>query len=197
MKTYTTGDIAQMCDVNQRTVIRWIDRGELQGFKLPGRGNNRVTEESLVSFLQQHDFPLPEGLILFSAKPVLIVDDDSAITKAIQRVLRGAGYKTVIALDGFEAGSELVRNKPLLMTLDLKMPGMDGFEVIKQVRNKADISHTKILVISSVEEILLNKAMDIGADDFISKPFTNSELLEKVDQLILDAKRESRIGEGI
>jgi CheY-like chemotaxis protein len=197
MKTYTTGDIAQMCDVNQRTVIRWIDRGELQGFKLPGRGNNRVTEESLVSFLQQHDFPLPEGLILFSAKPVLIVDDDSAITKAIQRVLRGAGYKTVIALDGFEAGSELVRNKPLLMTLDLKMPGMDGFEVIKQVRNKADISHTKILVISSVEEILLNKAMDIGADDFISKPFTNSELLEKVDQLILDAKRESGIGEGI
>lgn len=197
MKTYTTGDIAQMCDVNQRTVIRWIDRGELQGFKLPGRGNNRVTEESLVSFLQQHDFPLPEGLILFSAKPVLIVDDDSAITKAIQRVLRGAGYKTVIALDGFEAGSELVRNKPLLMTLDLKMPGMDGFEVIKQVRNKADISHTKILVISSVEEILLNKALDIGADDFISKPFTNSELLEKVDQLILDAKRESGIGEGI
>lgn len=197
MKTYTTGDIAQMCDVNQRTVIRWIDRGELQGFKLPGRGNNRVTEESLVSFLQQHDFPLPEGLILFSAKPVLIVDDDSAITKAIQRVLRGAGYKTVIALDGFEAGSELVRNKPLLMTLDLKMPGMDGFEVIKQIRNKADISHTKILVISSVEEILLNKALDIGADDFISKPFTNSELLEKVDQLILDAKRESGIGEGI
>ncbi|WP_420598225.1 response regulator [Neptuniibacter sp.] len=197
MKTYTTGDIAQMCDVNQRTVIRWIDRGELQGFKLPGRGNNRVTEESLVSFLQQHDFPLPEGLILFSAKPVLIVDDDSAITKAIQRVLRGAGYKTVIALDGFEAGSELVRNKPLLMTLDLKMPGMDGFEVIKQIRNKADISHTKILVISSVEEILLNKALDIGADDFISKPFTNSELLEKVEQLILDAKRESGIGEGI
>lgn len=195
MKTYTTGDIAQICDVNQRTVIRWIERGDLQGFKLPGRGNNRVTEHSLITFLVQHNFPLPEALQPLSRESILIVDDEPAVAHAIQRVLRGAGYNTVIALDGFEAGSELVRHKPQLMTLDLNMPGINGFEVIRQVRNKDDISNTKILVISSLEEPSLKDSLEKGADACLSKPFANAELLRKVKQLISDSGSESGLGE--
>ncbi|MEI8650520.1 helix-turn-helix domain-containing protein [Paraglaciecola sp. Hal342] len=53
MKTLTSGEIAKYCDVNLRTVIRWIDSGRLKGFKLPGGGNNRVTEEDFVDFLKK------------------------------------------------------------------------------------------------------------------------------------------------
>lgn len=184
MKTYTTGDIAEICDVNQRTVIRWIERGELLGFKLPGRGNNRVTEESLLDFLNRHNIPVPEEIKPEAGNQILIVDDEPAVAKAIQRVLRGAGYSTEIAFDGFKAGSALVRNKPVLMTLDLKMPGIDGFEVIQQVRSHSDMHDTAILVISSVEETLLKRAVLKGADGYLHKPFNNDELVEKIKRLI-------------
>ncbi len=59
MKTFTTGDIALMCDVNLRTVIRWIERGSLQAHKLPGRGNNRVIETDFLQFLHTHGMPVP------------------------------------------------------------------------------------------------------------------------------------------
>ena len=55
-KTLTTGDIAQYCDVNLRTVIRWIDNGSLKGYKLPGGGNNRVTVKDFVAFLNENKF---------------------------------------------------------------------------------------------------------------------------------------------
>ena len=54
MKTLTSGDIAQYCDVNLRTVIRWLESGKLKGFKLPGRGNNRVLVSDFIEFLERH-----------------------------------------------------------------------------------------------------------------------------------------------
>lgn len=189
MKTYTTGDIAQICDVTQRTVIRWIERGDLIGFKLPGRGNNRVTEEDLLKFLQKHNIPLANPTKSDARDLILIVDDEPAVAKAIQRVLRSAGYPTEIALDGFEAGSELIRRKPVLMTLDLNMPGINGMEVIKQVRSNMDTVGTKILVISSAEISLLQQSVEFGADAYLQKPFTNSDLLNAVDQLVTDSSR--------
>jgi len=62
MKTLSTGEIAKLCDVNLRTVIRWIERGALKGFKLPGRGNNRVRVEDFLAFLVEHEIPIPAEL---------------------------------------------------------------------------------------------------------------------------------------
>lgn len=153
MKTFSTGDIAKYCDVNLRTVIRWIDKGDLEGFKLPGRGNNRVTKEAFLIFLKRFNIPVPADLKhdeQIDINNILIVDDEVQVAKAIQRVLRGAGYETCLAHDGFRAGSNLVKNKPALMTLDLSMPGLDGYDVIKFVRENQAISQTRILVISAL-----------------------------------------------
>jgi len=184
MKTLTTGEIASICDVNLRTVIRWIERGELKGFKLPGRGNNRVTQEDFVTFLKNHKMPIPAELLDDGHNHILIVDDELPFSKSIQRVLRGAGYETSIANDGFSAGSQLSALKPALMTLDLSMPGLDGFDVIRFVRHSAIISSTRILVVSALNEQELSKALECGADAYLQKPFANSELLASVEMLM-------------
>ena len=183
-KTLTTGEIASICDVNLRTVIRWIERGELKGFKLPGRGNNRVTQEDFVTFLKNHKMPIPAELLDDGHNHILIVDDELPFSKSIQRVLRGAGYETSIANDGFSAGSQLSALKPALMTLDLSMPGLDGFDVIRFVRHSAIISSTRILVVSALNEQELSKALECGADAYLQKPFANSELLASVEMLM-------------
>ncbi|WP_413701197.1 helix-turn-helix domain-containing protein [Psychromonas sp. KJ10-10] len=87
VKSLTTGDIAEYCDVNLRTVIRWIDKGNLKGYKSPGRGNNRVTVESFVIFLKENNMPIPAEFMP-NSKTVLIVDDDENMANAIKRVLK-------------------------------------------------------------------------------------------------------------
>lgn len=184
MKTLTTGEIAKLCDVNLRTVIRWIDRGSLKGFKLPGRGNNRVREEDFVAFLKEHNMPIPAEFESVENQLILIVDDEAAVAKAIQRVFKGAGYKTAIAADGFRAGGMLTSEKPVLMTLDLSMPGLDGFQVLEYVRATEEIANTRILVISALDDESLNRALECGADAVLQKPFENAELLRVAKQLI-------------
>ena len=184
MKTLTTGEIAKLCDVNLRTVIRWIERGALKGFKLPGRGNNRVREEDFVAFLKEHGMPIPVKFQSIENQLILIVDDEPQVAKAIQRVFKGAGYKTAVAADGFRAGGMLVKETPVLMTLDLSMPGLDGYQILEYVRATEDIANTKILVISALDDDSLNRALDCGADAVLKKPFVNAELLEVAKKLI-------------
>lgn len=184
MKTLTTGDIAKYCDVNQRTVIRWLDKGALKGFKLPGRGNNRVKLDDFISFLKQNGMPVPDELVEQGMPKILVVDDELPVANAIRRALKPLNVSVEIANGGFEAGSQLMIQKPDLMTLDLSMPGMNGFDVIKFVRNTAEIAHTRILVISALDEDELSRAIETGADAALAKPFENEVLRNAVSELL-------------
>lgn len=183
MKTLSTGDIAKLCDVNLRTVIRWIERGALKGFKLPGRGNNRVRLEDFLAFLVEYNMPIPAELQEESCK-VLVVDDEPAIARALQRVLRKHGLIVEVAADGFQAGTKLMKERPMLMTLDLSMPGLSGYDVLSFVRETPEIASTKILIISALGGEALQKAIDLGADAILNKPFDNQELVEVIDKLV-------------
>jgi two-component system response regulator VicR len=193
MRTLTTGEIAKYCDVNFRTVIRWIEKGHIKAFKLPGRGNNRVMVNDFIDFLKKHDIPIPQEFQEFTRR-ILIVDDDKAMANSIRRILKSAGYETKLAHNGFEAGDALRSFVPQLMTLDLAMPGLDGMDVLRYVRSIPSLSSLKILVISALPD--LEKALDEGADDMLTKPFEREELLNKIDALLSmepeDASMRSR-----
>ncbi len=122
----TTGEAAKFCGVNFRTIIRWIERGRLKAYKLPGRGDHRIVVKDFVLFLQENSMPVPAELAGVN-KTVLIIEDQPEMASAIRRVLMRNGFEVDIARDGFSAGSILARKKPGLVTLDLKMPGMDVF----------------------------------------------------------------------
>lgn len=183
MKTLSTGEIAKLCDVNLRTVIRWIDRGALKGFKLPGRGNNRVRVEDFIVFLVEHDIPIPPEMMGNGNRKVLIVDDDPSISRVIQRVLRSNGFITDLAEDAFQGGLKLMKERPALMTIDLLLPGFSGYDLLSLVRKTPEIAGTKIMVISKLDADAVQKAKDMGADAVITKPFENDDLFECVTRL--------------
>lgn len=199
MKTLKPGEIAAYCDVHHRTVSRWIANGQLKGHKLPGRGNYRVVLDDFVRFLQQQQMPMPLELQLHQAgvaeaeviapeqaltERVLVIDDELSYRNAIRRVLFGAGYQLDFAADGFQAGVKIFSSKPDLITLDLSMPGLDGFEVLKFIREQPELSAVRILVISGLEQAELEKARQLGADAVLAKPFENEQLLQQVQQLL-------------
>jgi excisionase family DNA binding protein len=181
-KNLTTGDIANYCCVHVRTVIRWIERGRLKAYQLPGRGDNRVRPEDFLAFLETHGMPVPEELQLANRR-VLIIDDDERVAKAIQRSLRYAKFETLIATSGFEAGALLSGFKPAVMTLDLRMPGMDGFDVLKFVQKSEEFKKLKVIVVSALSRVELDKALAGGADAVLEKPLNDDCFIETVARL--------------
>jgi excisionase family DNA binding protein len=182
-KSLTTGEIANYCDVNLRTVIRWIDKGSLKGYKLPGRGNNRVTTENFTAFLRENNIPIPLEFQVLNKK-ILVVDDEENMANAIKRVLKRDGYDCDVATNGFMAGSKLIQEKPALMTLDLSMPGLNGFELLEYLRKQEEFQDLKILVISALGDEKLAYAISLGANATLSKPFKNEDLQQIVANLI-------------
>lgn len=178
----TTGEIAKYCGVNFRTVIRWIKQGHLKAYRLPGRGDNRVEVQDFLNFLKVHEMPIPEEFQEHSHR-VLIVEDDPPMARNMQRVLRRNGFDTEIASDGFSAGALVEIFSPAVMTLDLKMPGLGGLEVLKFVRSKENLRHIKVLVVSAMPQKELDDALKAGADDVLEKPFKNEKLIEKVSRM--------------
>lgn len=178
----TTGDIAEMCGVNFRTVIRWIQADLLPAYQLPGRGDNRVLVRDFLEFLRKNRMPIPDEMRPFSRK-ILVVEDDAAMAKAIKRALERQGFEVMVATSGFLAGALAATFSPAVMTLDLKMPGLDGLQVLKGIRNDPELAGIKVLVVSAMPQAELDRALEEGANDILEKPFKNKDLVAKVAEL--------------
>jgi two-component system KDP operon response regulator KdpE len=113
-----------------------------------------------------------------SGERVLVVDDEPQIRRALRTGLLGHGYEVETAEDGETALAMLAARLPDLVVLDLMMPGMDGFEVLRQTRSWAKVP---VIVLSARgEERAKVEALDLGADDYLTKPFGMEELLARV-----------------
>lgn len=115
-------------------------------------------------------------------KKILVVDDEAQITRVLRRGLESAGYQVRIANDG-RSGLEAFRTwLPDLVITDLSMPGFDGLELCSRIRQ---LSEAPILVLSVREdEPVKVKALDLGADDYVSKPFGMAELTARIRALL-------------
>jgi two-component system, OmpR family, response regulator VicR len=196
----TTGEIAKHCGVNFRTVIRWIEKGYIEAYKLPGRGDNRVTVDSFLKFLKSNNMPVPvefeqadttlPASAEASGKPsrqknkVLVIEDEELMAKSIKRSVLRAGYEVEVAANGIEAGIMLERFRPDLITLDLQMPGMSGFDVLEALRANESYKGIKVLVVSAATKVKMLEVMDLGVDDILEKPFKSEDLVSRLRVLI-------------
>lgn len=179
----TTGEISKYCGVHFRTVIRWIERGELRAYKLPGRGDNRVMVPDFLDFLQRHAMPVPEEF-LSAARKVLIAESDESKATTLSAQLHDQGYETEIAADGFRTGLLLETFQPALLVLNLELPGMNGFEVLKFIRDASSRPEVKILALASSGPDAADKARERGADAVLNQPLADHELIKTIESLL-------------
>jgi two-component system KDP operon response regulator KdpE len=109
---------------------------------------------------------------------ILVVDDEKEIVRALSRSLSAHGYTVFTARSGEEAIEGVARHRPDLMLLDLMLPGISGLDVCRQVRTESSVP----ILVLSVKETEHDKveALDLGADDYIQKPFGMDEVLARV-----------------
>ena len=123
---------------------------------------------------------------------VLVVDDDPAVSGALNRALRLEGYEVTLAVDGTQALEEVAIRPPDAMILDIGLPGIDGIEVCRRLR-AADDWTPVLFVTARDEEADRVLGLELGADDYVTKPFSPRELVARVRAVL---RRGSRSGEG-
>jgi DNA-binding response OmpR family regulator len=118
-------------------------------------------------------------------KTILIVDDEPSIIVALQFLMEQNGYQTIVAFSGEEAMEAVAQHRPDLILLDIMLPVVDGFEVCQRVRENPEWKEIRIVMVTALgSEVNITKGLDLGADAYITKPFSNAELVAKVKELI-------------
>lgn len=120
---------------------------------------------------------------------IVVIDDDDKITSMLRRSLTFEGYDVVTAGDGQEGLRRVLEHEPSVIVLDVMMPKVDGWEVCRRIRDSG--IHTPVLMLTAKDEISDRvKGLDLGADDYLVKPFALEELLARIRVLLRRKKPE-------
>jgi DNA-binding response OmpR family regulator len=126
---------------------------------------------------------------------ILVVDDEPAIVELAQLYLHKDGYETVTAGDGIEALVQVKQARPDLVVLDLMLPGLDGWEVCRRLRSETDLPI--IMLTARSEDVDKIVGLELGADDYITKPFNPRELVARVKAVLRRAQSRGEVTSAV
>ena len=126
---------------------------------------------------------------------ILVVDDIEDIRSLLQEALQANGYSTLEAADGREALSIIETEPPDLVILDIAMPVMSGFQVLRQLRKNSDIP--VIMLSARTDTVDKVESLELGADDYITKPFEIAEMTARVEAVLRRRKTMPRVIEKV
>jgi DNA-binding response OmpR family regulator len=126
------------------------------------------------------------------SKEILIVDDEPGIVVPVQFLMEQQGYHVMTTNNGEDALDLIYQYKPDLVLLDIMLPGIDGYEVCEIVRLNPDYRDVKIVFFTAKgREMEIAKGLALGADAYITKPYSNAELVAKIKELLEKINREA------
>lgn len=176
-------EVAKLLKVSPITVRQWASRGLIDATTTAG-GHRRFTHEAVRRFASERGIVLPReagGPV----QRVLVVDDDRQLNRFLVELVNAwsrrmnAEIRVESAYDGFEAGAKVHTFDPDVVLLDLMMPGMDGFEVCRHLKEDTNTCHMRVVAMTGYyTPERVQKILATGADRFLRKPFSNAEVIE-------------------
>jgi excisionase family DNA binding protein len=175
----TLGQAAKYLGVAQSTIRKWSDQGRVPAFYTPG-GHRRYRRVDLETFLDRSG-PGGKGR---SGPRVLIVDDDERLREFVRANLEFDGYNVREAANAADGLAALEEEPPDLILLDVMMPQMDGWEMLKRVHERHGVGSIPVIMFSGKVEEGAEEANARGAQGFIGKPFEPHRLIEQAKQIL-------------
>jgi len=173
----TLGQAAKYLGVAQSTIRKWSDQGRVPTFYTPG-GHRRYRRRDLDAFLERSGPAAKTGPL------VLIVDDDELLRQYLRVNLELEGYSVVEAGSGDEGLAAIDEEPPDLILLDVMMPKVDGWEMLRRMQERHGIGSIPVIMFSSKSEESAEEAAARGAQAFIGKPFDPQQLIDSTKQLL-------------
>src|SRR5919201_349599 len=176
----TLGQAAKYLGVAQSTIRKWSDQGRVPAFYTPG-GHRRYRRRDLDSFLDRSG---PGGTEA-GGPLVLIVDDDERLREYVRVNLEMEGYAVREAGSAGEGLEVLNEISPDLILLDVMMPKVDGWEMLRRVQERHGVGSIPVIMFSGkVDDVTMREAEARGASGFVGKPFNPPQLFDRAKQLI-------------
>ena len=176
----TLGQAAKYLGVAQSTIRKWSDLGRVPAFYTPG-GHRRYRRSDLDSFLDRSG-PGGKGR---TGPVVLVVDDDEGVRNLVRANLELEGYAVREAASANEGLAALEEDPPDLILLDVMMPEVDGWEMLRQIQERFGAGAVPVIVFSGqLEEQAVSQATSRGARGFVGKPFDLQQLVDQAKQIV-------------
>jgi len=185
--TLSTIAVAKLLGVAVASISTWIDAGQLKAGRTPG-GHRRVAKEDLIAFLRRQGLPIPPELQ--TTPRILVVDDEQSVTEWITREIKSEhpNYEIFQANDGYTAGEIVTASKPNVVILDLRMPGMDGFEVCRRIKSREETKDISVIAITAhPSDEVQHRIRESGARAYFEKPLDIAALIAEVQSALTDA----------
>jgi excisionase family DNA binding protein len=182
----TLGQAAKHLGVAQSTIRKWSDSGRVPAFYTPG-GHRRYRRSDLDDFLAQSGgtAAAPQRGANGGRRTILIVDDDERLREFVRVNLEMEGYTVREAANAEEGLAALEEESPDLILLDVMMPEVDGWEMLRRVHERHGVGSIPVIMFSGkVGEEDMKSAAARGASGFIGKPFNPQQLIESTKQLV-------------
>jgi len=176
-QSFSTSEVAKYCHVTADTIRKWAEAGRITVFKTPG-GHRRIRREDLVQFLRENSIPV-HGDLNAAGVRILLIDPERTVAQVVRRLLDRARtpFHIESAFDAFEAGRLVAAFQPDVVFLDLRLPGLDALDVLRRLKDSAELSGARIVgVAASDDRELANRALEHGAAAVLTKPFTPDDL---------------------
>ena len=174
----TLGQAARYLGVAQSTIRKWSDLGRVPAFYTPG-GHRRYRRPDLDAFLERSG---PKGTVRTGPR-VLVVDDDPATREYMRISLEAEGYRVDEAGNADEGLAVIERETPDLIMLDVLMPNVDGWELLRRIQERHGVGGIPVLMFSGAVDAA-GEAASRGAQGFMRKPFDPSELIAQAKQIV-------------
>ncbi len=177
----TLGQAAKYLGVAQSTIRKWSDQGRLPAFYTPG-GHRRYRRRDLDSFVAGSG--TAGGARVRGNPLVLIVDDDARIREFVRVNLEMDGYTVREAADADEGLAALDEEAPDLILLDVMMPNVDGWEMLRRVHERHGLGSIPVIMFSGQADSSDDDAVARGAQGFLGKPFNPQDLITRTKELL-------------
>jgi excisionase family DNA binding protein len=175
----TLGQAAKYLGVAQSTIRKWSDQGRVPAFYTPG-GHRRYRRSDLDTFLERSGPGAKER----TGPSVLIVDDDPGLRRYVRASLELEGFEVREAGSAEEGLAALEEGAPNLILLDVMMPKMDGWEMLRRVQERHGVGAIPVIMFSGKVEESAEDAASRGASGFIGKPFDPQQLVVQAKQIL-------------
>jgi len=180
----TLGQAAKYLGVAQSTMRKWSDVGRISAFYTPG-GHRRYRRADLDQFLDNSGPGAPAQVSSDTGPLVLIVDDDDRLREYVRVNLEAEGYTVREAANAEDGLTALGEESPDLILLDVMMPQVDGWEMLRRIQEHTGVGAIPVIMFSAkVDERSAADAASRGAQGFIGKPFDPRSLIEQTKQLL-------------
>lgn len=176
-QSFSTSEVAKYCHVTADTIRKWAEAGRIRVFKTPG-GHRRIRHQDLIDFLRENDIPIHPDLSAPRVR-VLLVEPEQSTLSSLRRCLdrMAAQLDAETATDLFEAGRQLNLFRPDVVFLASQLPGADGLELCRRIKDLSEHSATRIILTGASDELPTEAGQQqYAAAAVLSKPFSPDDV---------------------